>query len=174
MALFGLYYPKEIILEGSRYENVPGDNGGGTKFGLTLDDVHEYNLDLNKDGKVDINDVKDMIPVQAYTILKKLYWDFFFADKIRDQLLAEFIVDGGLNMGRVLIAKYLQSSLGIRVDGKPGNITLDAINAADPKKLFTALYAQRNDRYAAIIRNNPSQQKFANGWKNRLNAIKLA
>ena len=60
MAKFDLYFPKEIALEGAAYENVPGDNGGCTKFGLTLDDLKEYKLDSDHNGIFDCNDVKNL------------------------------------------------------------------------------------------------------------------
>lgn len=171
MANFNLYFPKEILAEGSVFEDVPGDNGHGTKWGLTLDDIHEYNIDLNHDGKIDINDVMDLTRDQAAVILKKLYWDYFLADGILNQSLAEFIVDGGLNMGRPLISKYVQYIVHTTVDGHVGAVTLKAINFFSPSMTFSALYDMRKKRYGAIVAANPSQLKFAKGWFNRLNAI---
>lgn len=178
MANFDLYFPKEILLEGDKYENVPGDNGGCTKFGLTLLDIEEYHLDVNSDGKFSCDDVKALDRLTAGKILKKLYWDYFRADEIPEQSVAEFIVDSGLNQGRILLVKYLQHLLGVNVDGHFGPISfkilLDRIKIDSGKATFNQLYQQRYDRYKAIVANNPSQQKFWNGWQNRLNAIKFS
>ena len=178
MANFDLYFPKEIQLEGDKYEVVPGDTAGCTKYGLTIFDIQEYHIDLNSDGKFDCNDVKLIDRATASKILKKLYWDYFKADDIPEQSVAEFIVDGGLNQGRVLIVKYLQHLLGVTVDGHFGPVTfkilLDRIKIDSGKATFNQLYQQRFDRYKAIVANNPSQGKFMLGWTNRLNAIKYS
>ena len=46
-----------INLEGG-FVNDPLDSGGATKFGVTLETAKRYNLDVNKDGKVDIKDIR--------------------------------------------------------------------------------------------------------------------
>ena len=170
MANFEKYFPIEVNEEGAVYENVPGDNGGCTKYGLTLDDFHEY----TGNDSLTCESVKAIDRQTAHDMLKKLYWDFFSADHIEDQELAMFIVDGGLNMGRVLIAKYVQTILGLTSDGKPGPKTLAGINAVNSADLFKRLYDRRKQRYDAIVANNPSQAKFIKGWINRLNMIQDA
>ena len=169
MADFKLYFPEEEILEGVKFENDPNDKP--TKFGLTLDDIHEYNLDVTGDGVIDWHDVQALTAPQAGLILKKLYWDFFLADQIENQSLGMYLVDGGLNQGRNLIAKYVQGIVGVTVDGEPGQHTLAAINNADASQLFADLKEKRIARYDTIVANNPSQKVFYNGWMNRVNAI---
>ncbi len=174
MAAFKLYFPIEVKLEGSVFEQDPDDSGGATKYGLTVDDLEEYNLDVTGDGKIDWHDVHDLTSDQASMILKKLYWDFMKADSINNQSLAMYIVDGGLNQGRILIAKYVQAILGVTVDGLFGQKTINAINMLnDPSILFNSLKSKRIVRYDAIVKNKPSQQKFYKGWMNRVNAIKF-
>jgi lysozyme family protein len=174
MSDFNLYFPLEKKLEGTVFENDPNDSGGATKYGITVDDLHEYNLDVTGDGIIDWHDVHDLTSTQASLVLKKLYWDFFKADNINNQSLAEYIVDGGLNQGRILIAKYVQIILGVTVDGLFGGKTLNAINMLnDPSELFKKIHDKRVARYDAIIKTNPSQKVFYNGWMNRVNAIKF-
>ena len=178
MANFDLYFPKEIQLEGSAYENVEGDAGGCTKFGLTLDDIKEYHADLDHDGDFDCNDVKLIDRPTASKILKAIYWDYFKADQIPEQSLAEFIVDSGLNQGRILIVKYLQGIIGVDVDGHFGpntfNDLLEHLKDDNGSDEFKELYQKRLDRYNAIVAAKPSQAKFMKGWINRLNAIKFS
>lgn len=172
MADFKLYLPKEFKAEGTVFENDPDDTGGATKYGITLDDVHEYGLDANTDGKIDWADVRDMTVDDAAKVLKKLYWDYFKADTINNQSVAEFFVDGGLNMGRILIGKYVQSSLGVTVDGMIGDKTVAAINNhPNIQSTFQQVYDKRKKRYYDIVAAKPSQNKFINGWMNRLNLI---
>lgn len=176
MANFDLYFPKEVAFEGSSYENVEGDSGGCTRWGLTLDDIKEYHVDLDHNGVFDCNDVKVIDRNTASKILKAIYWDYFKADQIPEQSLAEFIVDSGLNQGRVLIVKYVQGIVGVDTDGHFGPASLkaliDHINLDSGKDEFDALYQKRLDRYNAIIAARPSQSKFIKGWMNRLNGIK--
>lgn len=173
MANFKEYFSIENYLEGTVFEDVPGDHGGATKYGLIIDDLQEYNLDVTGDGVIDWHDVKELTAAQASLVLKKLYWDFMKADSVNNQSLAMYIVDGGLTQGRVLIAKYVQSILGVTVDGMFGQKTINAINMLnDPSVLFEALKSKRIDRYNAIVARDATQNKFIKGWINRANAIK--
>ena len=173
MADFNLYYPQEQKLEGTVFECDPNDSGGATKVGLTMDDLHEYKLDVDQDGDVDVEDLKLMTIQQAGLVLKKLYWDYFQADTLTSQKLAEFIVDSGLNQGRILITKYLQTILGIEVDGQIGKQTINAINNSNPTHTYLSLYSLRLKRYSDIVIARPSQKRYYKGWMNRLNAIKV-
>ena len=169
MGNFNIYFPIEIEEEGSVYENVPGDNGGCTKYGLTLDDLKKYYHDQSKT----CADVASLDRPTAGLILKKLYWDLYNADNIPNQSLSMFIPDGALNQGVPTVTKMVQQILGLTVDGVPGPDTSAAIIAADPAKLFAALYQKRKQRYDEIVANNPFQQKFYKGWINRLNNIQF-
>lgn len=171
MANFSNYFPSIISSEGAAFEVVPGDSGGCTKYGIIADDLHEFNVDIDKDGKIDCADVKSLTQTDAFSILKKLYWDFFKADTIINQSVAEYIVDGAFNQGRVLIAKYVQQILGVTVDGQFGPKTIQTLNAADQQKIFSALKDKRIARYNAIVESKPNQLKFLKGWIRRANSI---
>jgi len=171
MADFKLYFPLEEKFEGTAFENVAGDSGGATKFGLTVDDLHEFGVDYTGDHIIDWHDVQALTAPNASLILKKLYWDFMQADYITNQSLAEYIVDSGLNQGRILIAKYVQTILNVTADGHFGSVTISCINKANQADLFKQLHDRRMQRYNAIVAGNPSQAKFIKGWTNRCNAI---
>jgi lysozyme family protein len=167
MADFSLYYPKLLDLEGRKFETVPGDNGGCTKYGIILDDMKEF----FQAPDLTCEDVEALDEVTAAKMTKEMYWDYFHADDIRNQSLAEFIVDGGFNQGRRLIAKYVQFIVGVSNDGVVGEFTLQAINDAFSKDVFSALKDRRTKRYTAIVDSNPKQKKFLKGWFNRLNSF---
>lgn len=169
MADFNLYFPKLMDYEGTSYENDPLDSGGCTKMGLTLDDIVEANLDLNNDNKFTCDDVKLLTLEKANFIFKKLYWNFFKADLINNQSLAELIVDGGINQGRLLTAKYAQNAANVTPDGIVGNNTLHALNTGNQQLIFDKIFAYRKQRYFNIVAANPSQKRFLNGWLIRLN-----
>ena len=171
MANFDPYFPKILKFEGEVYENDPTDTGGCTHFGLILDDLKLFHVDKNQDGKYTCEDVKALTKDDAKIMYKKLYWDKFRADEIKNQSLAEYIVDGAINQGAVTIAKYIQHILGLVEDGIFGSKSLEAVNNHDGKDLYTKLKQRRIDKYNAIVANNPSQVKFIKGWMNRVNAI---
>jgi len=168
MSDFNLYFPLENQLEGITYEDVPGDSGGCTKYGLTLSDLKEF----YKTSKTCV-DVKNMTRQEAATVLRKLYWDYFGADHIPNDSLAQFIVDSGLNQGKILIAEYLQKIIGVKEDGLFGQQSLQALLTHSPADVFKGLYDMRKKRYDEIVAKNSSQEKFYKGWMNRLNAIKF-
>lgn len=172
MGSFKSYLPKEFKAEGTVFENDPTDSGGATRFGLTENDLHEYGLDSNSDGLIDYKDVMALTPETAANVLKKLYWDYFKADDINNQSVAEFFSDGALNQGRILIAKYVQAALGVKVDGFVGDKTIAAINNhPNIRFVFDLIYQQRKRRYYDIVKAKPSQKKYLKGWLNRLNLI---
>jgi lysozyme family protein len=171
MANFDLYFPKVLQFEGTVYENDPTDKGGCTHFGIILDDLKEFHVDKNKDGKYTCEDVMALTKDDAKLMYKKMYWDYFQADKIENQTLAEYIVDSAINQGKGLIARYIQGILGLATDGLVGKVTLSAINSCNPKDLYDKLKEKRIDRYNQIVKANPSQSKFIKGWMNRVNAI---
>jgi lysozyme family protein len=171
MANFDPYFPKIIRFEGTGYTNDPTDMGGCTKFGIILGTLKQYHFDTNKDGVYTCDDVKNLTLEDAKVIYKKMFWDYFKADSIKNQSLAEYIVDGGINMGVATIAKYIQHILGLTEDGIFGEKSLEAVNNHDGHDLYNQLKQRRIQKYNAIVANNPSQSKFIKGWMNRVNAI---
>ena len=169
MAAFESLFPHILKSEGVVFENDPVDTAGATKFGLITDDLKTYYHDQTKTWE----DVKNLTQDEAYKIYKKLYWDSFRADEIKNDSLAHFIVDGAINQGKGTITKYIQQVCGIVADGIFGSGSLAAVNAHDPKALFDGLKQKRLDKYNRIVENNPSQQRFIKGWINRLNSIEF-
>jgi lysozyme family protein len=61
----------------------------------------------------------------------------------------------------------------LKVDGKYGHKTLQAINSVDSKKLFDAFQQKRIDHYNKVVRDDPKQRDFIKGWINRTNRIRF-
>jgi lysozyme family protein len=167
MAAFESLFPHILQSEGVVFENDPVDTAGATKFGLITDDLKVYYKDQSKSWE----DVKALTQDEAFKIYKKLYWDAFRADEIKNDSLAHFIVDGAINQGKGTITKYIQQVCGITADGIFGSQTLSAINNHDPKDLFDQLKQKRIDKYHRIVEKNPTQVRFIKGWLNRVNSI---
>ena len=165
MAEFGKYAPKLLQLEGG-FVNHPEDKGGITNKGVTLQTYRSY---CGQD-----KTVKDLQNISYGTwqkIMKDLYWDKCRADEIENQSLAEIIVDWCVNSGLVGLRK-VQEIVGCKPDGICGPITLSLINTSDARNLFERIWNARKQFYTNIVKRNPSQKVFMNGWMNRLNAFK--
>ena len=166
MADFKLYAPKLLQLEGG-YVNHPEDQGGITNKGITLKTYKQY----CGEGKT-IADLRNMSYGTWQNIMKDLYWDKCLADEIESQPLAEIIVDWCVNSGMVGLRK-VQEIVGCRPDGIAGPITLSMINSSDAESLFKRIWDARQQFYRNIVKRNPSQQVFMNGWMNRLHKFKF-
>jgi lysozyme family protein len=166
MARFDKYAPKLIRLEGG-YSWHPEDKGGATCQGVTIGTYREY---YGNDKTPE--DLKDISYKEWSHIMKTGYWDKCKADKIENQSLAELIADWCVNSGLAAIRK-VQEIVGCKPDGVVGTITLSLINSSDPKELFERIWNARHQHYINIVKKNPSQKVFMNGWMNRLNSFKF-
>ena len=166
MAEFNRYAKKLVEIEGG-YVNHPEDKGGPTNLGITLNTFRQY----CGQGKT-IKDLRNMSYGTWCEIMKDMYWDKCLADEIENQALAEIIVDWCVNSGTVGLRK-VQEIAGTKPDGIAGPKTLDAINGANQKDLFDRIMAARNQFYVNIVKKNPTQRVFMNGWMNRLGRFKF-
>jgi lysozyme family protein len=172
MAKFESFAGKLLRLEGG-YVNHPLDKGGPTKYGVILTVWQEHGDDKDGDGDIDAEDIKKLTEDDARYIAKKFFWDYFLADLILNQSVAEFIVDWGYNSGRKTVAKIVQRLVNVADDGIVGPKTLAAINALDQQKLFDTLQIERKVFLNNIIKRRPDQIVFYNGWMNRVNSFKF-
>ena len=149
------------------FANHPSDKGGATNKGVTIATFRSY-YGKNKT----VEDLKRMTYDQWYKIYKNGYWDKWCADEIQSQSIADLLVDWCWVSGKYGII-YPQQVLGVKADGIVGSITLAAINTHPNKKeLFEKLWNRRKQHFEAIVKSNPSQKVFLNGWMNRLNSFK--
>lgn len=167
MAEFKEYAPKLLQFEGG-YVNHPDDNGGPTNKGVTLTTYRQY---CGQDKT--IKDLQNMSYGTWQNIMKDLYWDKCKADSIKNQSIAELIVDWCVNSGLIGIRK-MQEVAGVKPDGIVGPKTLSAINGADAELLFERIWKARQQFYINIVKKSPRQQVFMNGWMNRLHSFTFA
>ena len=141
------------------------DLGGSTNMGVTLA-TYRYVFGIKKTTK----DLKRMTRVQWGVIFKKFYWDKWKADDIKDQNVANILVDWIWCSGSYGI-KIPQRVLGVSVDGIVGSKTIAAINARDGRELFDTIKQERKDFIDRICQTRPQNRKFKNGWMNRINSL---
>lgn len=147
------------------FVNDKDDLGGATNMGITLATYRSV-----FGSKKTVKDLKRMTRVQWGVIFKKYYWDKWKADDIKDQNVANILVDWLWCSGSYGI-KILQKVLGVSIDGIVGPKTIAAINARDGIELFDTIKQERKDYIDSICQARPQNKKFKKGWLNRINSI---
>ena len=147
------------------FVNDKDDLGGATNMGVTLATYRSV-FGSKKTAK----DLKRMTRVQWGIIFKKYYWDKWKADDIKDQNIANILVDWIWCSGSYGI-KIPQKVLGVSVDGIVVTKTIAAINARDGRKLFDTIKQERKDYIDRICQARPQNNKFKKGWLNRINSL---
>lgn len=147
------------------FVNDKDDLGGATNMGVTLATYRSV-FGSKKTAK----DLKRMTMVQWGIIFKKLYWDKWKADNIKDQNVANILVDWLWCSGSYGI-KIPQMVLGVSADGIVGSKTIAAINARDGRELFDTIKQERKHFIERICQTRPKNRKFKNGWLNRINSL---
>ena len=149
------------------YSDNPNDRGGATNSGVTLA-VYQSVYGKSKTK----NDLKRMTSDQWNYIFTKLYWNKWKADEIKNQSIANILVDWVWMSGYGTIKK-IQSLFGLTSDGIVGNKTISYINSHDQEEVFNKIWNRRKSFYESLVKNNPSQKVFLKGWMNRLNTFKF-
>lgn len=150
--------------------NDPDDLGGATNKGVCYKTYKLYRQ-RKKLSVPTIEDLKNITNEEFTDILKSMYWDACRADKIESQSVANAIVDWAWHSGTITAVKEVQKVLGVESDGIIGNITLSAINSYSPFPLFVVIQQTRIAYIERICISRPTNNKFKNGWLNRINSI---
>lgn len=175
MAKSEILKPFILSWEGG-FANHPNDKGGPTNKGVTIATFRSVF------GNKTVADLKRMTDEQWNTIFKRLFWNRCKADEIKDQAVANILVDWTWTSGTVGI-RHAQSALGLKPDGIVGPKTLAALNTvrggktifgtngeAEPTT-FELLWKRREQHFMSLARQ-PGQKVFLKGWLNRLDSIR--
>lgn len=154
----------KIIEREGGFVNNPNDHGYATKFGIT-----QETLTVFRGGPVSVEDVKQLSVAEARQIYKQKFIVNAGFGKIADDRLRAFVIDSAVNHGIVMAVKLLQRALHVPDDGILGPQTIKAVAEASTPKLHLQMIGQRAMFYGRIIKKDPSQSVFAEGWMARLN-----
>ena len=101
-------------------------------------------------------------------VMKQNYWDALSLDKVKNQSLADFMADFGVNSGAHTVAKETQRFLKLEDDGVVGNDTITKINnPLNAKSLFSHLQEYRK----RIIAKLDDPQKVKDSLVERTDAF---
>jgi lysozyme family protein len=145
-------------------ENVKGDPGGVTKWGI--DQRDHPSVDVRALGLEQAQDIFHDGTRDLHGHLEGGEWTRICGEELEDDWsLALF--DCAVNPGLVSV-HWAQEILGLRSDGKVGPLTIAAINAAGDKELRTLL-AKRDLYYES---RGAWANDFKEGWHDRNAALK--
>lgn len=147
----------------------PQDRGGATNMGVTIGTWRTHGYDKDKDGDIDVADLKKMSLEDWEAIFKKQYWDRWQADSIKHKEVAFMLVDWVWGSGSYGI-KIPQRVLGVKADGIVGPKTLAAVNSR-PRSFARELAKERLAYLHRIVKSDSTQKKYIKGWANRVNDL---
>lgn len=169
MANHKVLMPFILAYEGG-YSNKKSDRGGATNKGVTLTTFRSvYGASKT------VNDLKAITNEQWEHVYKKYYWDKCMADDIKSQSVANLLVDFAWHSGVSRAVRYLQQTVGVKVDGIMGKQTLAAVNNYKHGAwvVFDKLKVARVSFLNGIVKNDPSQAANLKGWMNRVRDIQF-
>jgi len=149
------------------FVNDPVDRGGATNMGVTIGTFRSFFGQHQT-----IENLRNITDDQWFQIFKRGFWDRWRADEIRHQSVANAVVDWLWSSG-VHGIRRPQRLLNVVDDGIVGPITLRALNSCKAEEVFFEIRGSRKMFIHEIIQGNASQERFRNGWLNRINDLKF-
>lgn len=166
---------KLVLQQEGGYVDSKYDRGGATKYGISLSFLKSLGVfgDMDKDGDIDVADIKRLEIEDAKKLYKRHFWKNL--GDISSQRIANYIFSIAVNTGNRRGALLLQTTLNrytncqkVRVDGIIGIKTINAINNISNIPLFLSLLTLHVvDFYRSIANKNTDQSIFLLGWLNR-------
>lgn len=166
---FFLIAMDRVFLHEGGYVDDPSDKGGATKYGISL---RFYKAEIDENATKET--IKNLKPYEAEEIYYKHFWVRysygFLPYEIGIKMFDMAVNMGGRRAGKLLqkaVNQLLEQSMKVKVDGIVGNKTRSAINCVLVDQLLECLREEQRKFYKAIVRKDPSQRRFLNGWLKR-------
>lgn len=142
----------------AEYTNNHEDLGGATKFGITIGTLTKW----RSPKPVAAGDVADLQLPESLDIYDQWFWDAMHGEGIRDQALATKILSIYVNTDprdAILMVQRSVNAIGgaLELDGTIGPLTLNAINAADPRALVDQIIKAQAAFYRQFGATHPEQ-----------------
>lgn len=166
-----------LAVEGG-YVDHPNDPGGETNHGITVAVARECGY------KGSMKDMPRSFAISCYNQKYVVKPGFVPLVEI-DEVVAEEVIDTGVNMGSPRPSRYFQRAVNevcgsaLVVDGKIGPRTVDTWRSCRERigrpacvSALNSLDRQQKDEYDRLVRVNPKLKVFHRGWLNhRINNV---
>jgi lysozyme family protein len=159
--------------EGRVCENVPGDPGGATKWGITQADDIEYRQQHGL--------TPQSVFLETPENISNIYWLHYWRPMHCDELpypLALCLFDSAVNCGNGRAVCWLQGVVGVLVDGGFGPNTMAGAKAYliahGPVALCEGILTRRDAYYMSIGGQGKTLHKFLAGWLSRTQDLRDA
>lgn len=162
-----------VLSHEGKLTNDKDDPGGITNYGISLRFLKEEELDIDRNGMINAEDIKGLSLEEAKKLYKEFFWDKYKYDNITYITLAKKIFDMAVNMGssqaHKIVKRALNAEKNIRivVDGNLSLDNINSINECDQKILLKYIRELERKFYIEIVNKNPKLNKFLNGWLKR-------
>ena len=158
---------ESIVAREGGFVNDPDDPGGATNHGVTIGTMKRLGIDLTKDGKVTVEDVKALTQAQAVDIYLEHYFKAPGIAALPEALHAtvfDMQVNAGANAVKILQRLLTEMGFPCAPDGAIGSRTVQAATLAATKgdlALADAYGIARRNYYYALADSRPASRKYA-------------
>lgn len=158
---------QEIVAREGGFVNDPDDPGGATNYGVTIGTMKSLGLDLNRDGKVDVSDVRALTRAQAQQVFVDHYFRKPRLAELPEAVQAsvfDMYVNAGNNAVKILQKLVTRMGFATSADGIVGPQTIAAVRDAAtvaPDHLADAYGIARRNYYYALADQRPASRKYA-------------
>jgi lysozyme family protein len=174
----------EIVAREGGFVDDPDDPGGATNHGVTIHTLRRLGIDVNRDTRIDVADVKALTRAQAVEIYLEHYYVRPGIAALPEALQAsvfDMYVNAGGNAVKILQRLLTDMGFPCEPDGAIGPATIRAAQAgheAAPTHLVDAYGIARRNYYYSLADSRPASRKYAQrkdggkgGWITRAEAF---
>lgn len=158
---------EEIVAREGGFVNDPDDPGGATNHGVTIGTLRRLGIDVNRDTRIDVADVKALTRAQAVEIYLEHYFRRPGIAALPEAIQAsvfDMYVNAGANAVKILQRLLTDMGFACDPDGVIGPQTIRAAQMAweaAPSHLADAYGIARRNYYYALADSRPASRKFA-------------
>jgi lysozyme family protein len=156
----------EIVAREGGFVNDPDDPGGATKHGVTIGTLRRLGIDINRDTRIDVADVRALTAAQAVDIYVEHYFTRTGLGGLPPSLhpsVFDMYVNAGGNAVKVLQRLLTQMGYPCDPDGQIGPQTIRAAQLASeaaPSHLADAYGIARRNYYYSLGDARPASRKY--------------